>query len=565
MVEPHALSTTIKEFRSRRLSSKECTSHIIDFSDSLHIARDASSCAVRSNTLDLPHFQPSFSTEMPRVSIENRRRGSLFEFITAADGPRDDSAPSNKGQNDTHGIAKSGSWPEVNIDELESAFECTLNVRNIRKALEPKDGRNMNIQKSSRCVEAALRTFSKRSGRVSPRRPACVSTGLQATKDKRGAQWMHLIKGLRVKRWSQILTETIRKPSTNKLNDKIKEKPIKKSKEQIVTNVNGGVEPWINKGIDKIFEAALRTRGPIKQYARFIPQSSIHVVNNEAEAKHAITITPHCSDTNIIECIPPLEPINYGLIRMKGSVGRMQIYDCLDNDKGRVLSLNLLPKDHPAIEIYELLCQNAHPNIVKVEKVLEDENAFYVLLDCDNDMYLGEFYQKWHKNAFTSIFIRNVVRQILSALAYIHKRGMAVSRLSMDSITIKESVDGYLGVKLVRIESVCPKGSISSVLPQNDVFTAPEVQCGEITPSSDMWSIGVIMNVLVEGKLPIINKKHSMKHQKGVDKDQIPCFTSDMWVQEPEMRDFCLSCLEVNQTKRITSAMEALIHPWVKQ
>ncbi|GBE60102.1 kinase domain containing protein [Babesia ovata] len=535
--------------------------------------RDASTCAVRCNPLEplVPQRAPSIGFN--RLSSASMRGSSSFErSMVAADlGVSEDCAPRHSDHSGTGEFSRSGSWPGVIPDDLEHMFDCTLNLTNIRRTLEPKDHRPYSDQRSSRFVEAVSRTFSKRSERASPKSAVAALMGLQPPKDKKGSQWEHLIRALRVKRWSQVLASASRQESPESVSDTAEDEAGDKLGKRTCAIVDGVNDPASAKGLDKRFGPQVnRNLRPITattQYARFRPRS----IGKDAKRRlrsSARRIYEESTPPAIVRAghRDGLDAVNYGLVRIREAGGSVQVYDCVEKETGRMLSVKLIPRDHAAAELYEHLCENGHANFVKIVQVLEDKKLFYILMDFNNTVYLREFYHDSHPRTFTESLIRSIVKHLLNALAYIHRRGMVVAGLSMDSVIIHKTTNGEVVAKISNLDDVCTTTCRHVYNTQENALEAPEVGDGLLTCSSDMWSLGVLLYTLAEGRPPYkqFTSKSYAKRAAAVRGARLT-FAAEAWIDAPRMKDFCLRCLQPDHRQRVASAMEAFIHPWIRE
>ena len=119
----------------------------------------------------------------------------------------------------------------------------------------------------------------------------------------------------------------------------------------------------------------------------------------------------------------------------------------------------------------------------------------------------------------------------------------------MDKDTPKIIDFGYAKV-------VNDKEGVASPISQNQ-FVAPEVFKGTFTAQSDMWTLGILVHLMICGKLPFASDKEVMEYQMRQGYIDFEDHVSDLG------RNFVSLLLEKNADVRFTPA-EAFEHPWLK-
>ncbi|GIX62410.1 GTP-ase activating protein for Arf, putative [Babesia caballi] len=366
-------SLTLQGVRAKRTAPKDPSAIV---GDSLNEAgpadRDPSSCSVRCNTLESPVPQPASALGPSRGGSGSLLGNSPFDIghiaETAAD---EDAAPRNSDHGGSAEISRSGSWPGLMVDDLDSMFECMLNLRNLKGSVESKESRHVGSQRLSRYVEAVSRTSSRRSGRWSPKRSTASPLGDQSAREKKVALWIQLIKGLRMKRWTQLLATVNKKEPSDKAAAKGAEKVAESGVKHACTVVEIVCDASAARDSDERGvapeEKVMSSVDAAKQYARFRPRS---VAN---DAKHE----PLSSIRGVSNTFAPsaavrrgymsdVDAVNYGLVRIREAGVSHQVYDCVEKETGRMLSVKLIPRDHGAAELYEQLCESGHENFISV-------------------------------------------------------------------------------------------------------------------------------------------------------------------------------------------------------
>ena len=201
-----------------------------------------------------------------------------------------------------------------------------------------------------------------------------------------------------------------------------------------------------------------------------------------------------------------------------------------------------------------------HPHIIRLENVYETSSWLYIVME-----YLegGELFDRIvGRSRFKENEARELVKPLVDAMAYLHSLGIAHRDLKPENILTGETLhdlkiaDFGLSKIIHPTEKMNkPCGTLS--------YVAPEVLTGKgYGKQADMWSIGVILFLVVRGKLPF----------DGRDKEEIAAktvretldFKHQVWKDwTQDGLDFVRGLLERDPEKRL-SAREALRHPWLR-
>lgn len=154
---------------------------------------------------------------------------------------------------------------------------------------------------------------------------------------------------------------------------------------------------------------------------------------------------------------------------------------------------------------------------------------------------------------------RKFARAIGSALDYCHQNSIVHRDLKIENILISKSGD----IKLIDfgLSNLFAPNSQLKTFCGSLYFAAPELLKARpyIGPEVDVWSFGVVLYVLVCGKVPFDDKNMPLLHAKiKQGKVEYPNFLS------PECKDILARMLVVNPLQRATLA-EILQHPWMSR
>ena len=128
----------------------------------------------------------------------------------------------------------------------------------------------------------------------------------------------------------------------------------------------------------------------------------------------------------------------------------------------------------------------SHPNLVRIFEVgrcwLAGNELVLIVTECAEEN-LSEVLPR---RALSIAETEELVRPALDVLRFLHQRGFVHSRLRPSNVM---SVSEQLKFSSDRIR---PAGKMP-VLPESSVYDAPEAREGTLSPSGDVWSLGVII------------------------------------------------------------------------
>eukprot|EP00443_Scrippsiella_acuminata_P063823 CAMPEP_0115482372 /NCGR_PEP_ID=MMETSP0271-20121206/58295_1 /TAXON_ID=71861 /ORGANISM="Scrippsiella trochoidea, Strain CCMP3099" /LENGTH=455 /DNA_ID=CAMNT_0002910167 /DNA_START=47 /DNA_END=1411 /DNA_ORIENTATION=+ len=183
-------------------------------------------------------------------------------------------------------------------------------------------------------------------------------------------------------------------------------------------------------------------------------------------------------------------------------------------------------------------------NIAQIYEVLEDAEAYYVVMEkCVGQ----DLFDSIHNSKLTPAESKEVVFQILQALAEMHAKGLIHKDLKLENVMLDRSEDlspkspasvstrasdsgsskSPVQIKVVDFDTVVehtpktPKRA-KDVL-GTDQYIAQEAYAGMYSPASDVFAVGVIAYRLLAGKYPY-------------DKKMFNDGPGENWVGSPKMR-----------------------------
>lgn len=185
-----------------------------------------------------------------------------------------------------------------------------------------------------------------------------------------------------------------------------------------------------------------------------------------------------------------------------------------------------------------------HPNIVRLIDFEFDENYFYLIFEYAEGYQLYDLILE--KGRMNEIDCRRIFREIISAVVYIHRNGIAHRDLKIENILV--DING--NVKLIDFglanfydERNCLRTFCGSLY-----FAAPELLKGYIYKGNvvDVWSLGVVLFTMACGFVPFDDKNIYLLQEKIKNSDfELPSHLS------PSLRNLICRMLTKNFQDRI--------------
>jgi len=204
-----------------------------------------------------------------------------------------------------------------------------------------------------------------------------------------------------------------------------------------------------------------------------------------------------------------------------------------------------------------------HRNILRLFEIFEDEQHVYIVMELINGSEL--FDRIVDKGYYSEKNTVHIVKQILSAVSYLHSMGIAHRDLKPENLLCSGQDEGE-DVKIADF-------GLSKMFDGNELlmtscgtpgYVAPEVlMCESYDKSVDLWGIGIITYILLAGYPPFYAENDTALFEKimGAEYD----FDDECWDDVSDLaKDFIRHLLVKNPKDRFT-ADQALEHPWLRE
>ena len=202
-----------------------------------------------------------------------------------------------------------------------------------------------------------------------------------------------------------------------------------------------------------------------------------------------------------------------------------------------------------------------HPNIVKYYEEIDDGTYVFLVTEyCSGGELLDRISDQ---SEFGESDVAVITEKILKALNHCHYKSIAHRDIKPENI-LYSSKDPHAEIKLIDF-GLAKKSDRYSNTYQTMVGTpfyiAPEVIDGDYTFACDLWSVGVVLHIMLSGRLPFAGSTDE-EIFRNIKKGHIS-FDDPVWEKvTPPARDLIGKLLEPDETKRLTAA-NALKHEWL--
>jgi serine/threonine protein kinase len=264
------------------------------------------------------------------------------------------------------------------------------------------------------------------------------------------------------------------------------------------------------------------------------------------------------------------------------------VYSGINSSNGNRVALKVMSKRgtdqfsfrREATALLQISDNGGHPNITCLRDVYEDDNYYYLVLDliCGGEI----FDHLVNEGVFSEDNAIRLMRQAASALLFLHTIGVVHADLKPENLMLCSAMREHGTLRIIdfgsarvdddhryHVDGTDRASSLRSEVSTGTVaYWAPErfVKGSEVTPATDMWSIGIILYIMLTGVHPfdpegctcdkVVEERikcnpKSPLHAKCTDK------------LSPSAMDLIEKLMEPDPSKRLDAA-GMLDHSWIK-
>ncbi|CAE7669535.1 mlkA, partial [Symbiodinium microadriaticum] len=147
-----------------------------------------------------------------------------------------------------------------------------------------------------------------------------------------------------------------------------------------------------------------------------------------------------------------------------------------------------------------------HPNIIKLEGIYETRSHMYIVME---KLLGGELFERIvGKPRFSEEDAAKLIRPLLESVAYLHDLGIVHRDIKPENILCGENLDELKIADFGLSKMLLPKEKMDTACGTLS-YVAPEVLTMQgYGQEADLWSVGVIMFLVLCGKLPFDGNNH---------------------------------------------------------
>jgi len=223
------------------------------------------------------------------------------------------------------------------------------------------------------------------------------------------------------------------------------------------------------------------------------------------------------------------------------------------------VSKRMVEKDESLEREVMILSAIDNPYVVKMKGIFDTSEFLYIVMEL---MEGGELFEEIsRRKSFTEFDASYIMKQVFLALSYLHANKIVHRDLKLENLLLVRH--NALDIKVADF-------GLSTVYAKRPLFTAcgtpfyvaPEIVLGEgYDFQIDLWASGVILYILLSGKLPYAAEREPDLYQLIIDNNLVfksPQFDSVSDIAKDLIRKLIVS----NPEDRLT-ASQALGHPFI--
>lgn len=256
----------------------------------------------------------------------------------------------------------------------------------------------------------------------------------------------------------------------------------------------------------------------------------------------------------------------YTIVNVIGTGGMATVYGAYDQVAGRSVAIKMMNKklEHSPRQIRLFVNEStalsllSHPNIVQVYTTAFTNSTKYIIMEYVEGITLKKHID--HRGALPEREVLYYATQILSALDYIHSKGIVHCDIKPQNIILLQN--GSIKVAdfgIARLDAMLDNSKERSDVALGTVYyVSPEQAQGKAPKAeSDLYSLGIMLYEAMTNRLPFYHENSTEVAKMQINKEPVPpsVYRNDISVG---LEQIILRAIEKNPKKRYANAMEML-------
>jgi len=216
----------------------------------------------------------------------------------------------------------------------------------------------------------------------------------------------------------------------------------------------------------------------------------------------------------------------YRVCGILGSGGMAVVYEAEDAILGRRVALKTLHDrfaNEPSFRARfkqeaRAMASLDHGNIVKVYDISQNGEAPFIVAELVEGQDVGKLLKGAPGGRLGEEFVREVVRQLLRALAYAHRRGIIHRDVKPSNILVTPSgvvkVADFGIARIVEDDDREREAEPGQIVGSARYMSPEQLRGEETTPRSDVYSVGVLLYHCLTGRPPFSGDAKSVARQQ---------------------------------------------------
>jgi calcium-dependent protein kinase len=207
----------------------------------------------------------------------------------------------------------------------------------------------------------------------------------------------------------------------------------------------------------------------------------------------------------------------------------------------------------------------SHPNILKVFEFFEDAHNFHLVTEVCTGGELLDYIASVHD--LNERLLAGLMKQVISAIAHCHEHRVVHRDINPQNLLLQSEPTGDSNPVLKVIDfgtvGLVSEGKHLHRKMKATHYMAPEVLKGSYDAKCDVWSLGVVLYVILCGRVPFEGSSEEEIQQAILEKPFR--YRGRAWTTISEEAKDLVKRMLVKKPKHRYSAADALAHPWIAE